>query len=107
MPRESTEARLPDTEEPATSAQCRSARWERNAFNEANVADLTTQLISRMSRHELVKVVQLAEVPFLRKETLQRLEYLDSETLKRLAFLARRCCRQRSCCRDTSMEVEL
>ena len=62
-------------------------------LDRAAVAALSSAEISRMSRLELVKVVQTGRLPAVSA----RPEYLDRRTLERLAYVARLCCRNRAC----------
>ncbi len=63
------------------------------ALDKSTVADIPSGLVSQMSREELIRVVQAAELPLLRARTRERLPYFDRTTLERLVHLARRCCR--------------
>ena len=57
------------------------------------IAELTTSVIERMDRDELIEVIRSVQVPFLRAESLGRLEHWDTPTLRRVVHLACRCYR--------------
>lgn len=61
------------------------------------VAELSSVLIDQMSCDELVRVIQLADLPSLRYQAAATLAHFDRDTLLRLAYLARRCCQAYRC----------
>jgi hypothetical protein len=65
-------------------------------FDDATIADLSPQEISRMIRDELVRVIRGARLRQLNTASDKHLEYYDRSTLERLVYLARRCCRHRT-----------
>lgn len=65
-------------------------------LDHAAIAELPPTHISQMDCDELVRVVRIAQLPFLSTETNEHLELRDRQTLERLANLARLCCRNRT-----------
>tara|TARA_R110002111_G_scaffold227346_2_gene288932 strand:- start:61804 stop:62151 length:348 start_codon:yes stop_codon:yes gene_type:complete len=63
-----------------------------DALDHTLIADLPNEQIRRMTRAELVRIVQAANPAFLTERCRNRLPYLDRVALERLAFLARFCC---------------
>lgn len=63
------------------------------ALDQSDVAELSPVQISRMTRDELVRVIRAAQLPLVRPEIDEQLEFYDRPTLVRLVYLARRCCR--------------
>lgn len=61
--------------------------------DKADVARLSPQEISGMTRQEMVQTIRAAQLPLVDRETAQRLMFCDRDTLERLVYLARRCCR--------------
>ncbi len=76
-----------------TSPQFGQGEVRERPLDKSTVAEIPSGLISRMSREELIRVIQAAELPLLNARTRERLPYLDRMVLERLAHLARRCCR--------------
>lgn len=68
-------------------------RWPggRQAFRQEFIADLTPTAIAKMDRDELIDVIRSVRIPFLRDDSLGRLEYWDTATLRRTVHLACRC----------------
>src|SRR5512140_2758005 len=66
------------------------------ALDDAMIADLSALKISQMTRDEFVRMIRAARLPQLNSATGEHLELYDRRTLERLAFLARRCCRNRT-----------
>lgn len=66
------------------------------ALDAAMIADLSAMKISQMTRYEVLRVIRAAHLPQLNSATGEHLELCDRKTLERLAFLARRCCRNRT-----------
>ena len=71
----------------------KAARWHEQGFDKPAVAGLAIGMISKMSREELIRVIDGADLPLINSRNRQRLKYLDRPSLQRLAQLARRCCR--------------
>jgi hypothetical protein len=69
------------------------SRRDQQGFDKPAVAGLTIGIISKMSRDELIRVIDGADLPLIDSRNRQRLRYLDRPSLQRLAQLARRCCR--------------
>lgn len=66
------------------------------ALDKSSISELSTNAINGMTCDELVRMIQVSELPresFL--DLKRRLRFYDIETLKRLAHLARRCCQNR------------
>jgi len=61
------------------------------ALDQAEIANLSSMQISRMTRGELTRMVRASRLPVLRA----RPEYLDRDTLERLAHVGRLACRNR------------
>lgn len=70
----------------------RGRRRREEALDPTTVAELSARQITRMTRHELVRVVRSARTPAAQR----RLEYYDHATLQRLAYQARLCCQRRN-----------
>lgn len=68
----------------------------REALDEATIADLPAMKISHMTDDELVRVIRAARILQLKCASDEHLDYYDRTTLERLAYLARRCCRNRT-----------
>lgn len=64
------------------------------ALDKADLAELSSVQISRMTCDELIRVVRATQLPLLRPETDEHLEFYDRPTLERLVYLVRRCCRK-------------
>jgi hypothetical protein len=69
------------------------SRRDEYGFDKPAVAGLAIGMISTMSREELIRVIDGADLPLINSRNRQRLKYLDRPSLQRLAQLARRCCR--------------
>ena len=67
-------------------------RRDEEAPDDAILAKLSSQHISKMTRHELARIVRAARIPAARR---RRLEYLDRPTLERLVYQARLSAQQR------------
>lgn len=67
-------------------------RRDEEALDEATLANLSSQHISQMTRHELARMVRAARTPASQR---RRLEYLDRPTLEQLAYQARLSAQQR------------
>lgn len=63
------------------------------ALDQSDVAELSPVQISRMTCVELVRIIRVAQLPLVRPEIDEQLEFYDRPTLERLVYLARRCCR--------------
>ena len=68
-------------------------RQAESAYTQEVVAELTTSVIEQMERDELIEVIRSVQIPFLRAESLRRLEHWDTPTLRRVVHLACRCYR--------------
>lgn len=55
------------------------------------LTELTPTTIDQMDRDELIDVLRSVPVPFLRAESLRRLEHWDLSTLRRVVHLTCRC----------------
>lgn len=63
------------------------------ALEKSCVADLSAAVIDDLTCDELVRVIQVSELPRQLSFNVQmHWPFYDRETLKRLAYLARRCC---------------
>jgi hypothetical protein len=67
-------------------------RWN-GALDKSVVAGIPYAAIAAMTREELVRVIEAADLPVLGPRASDRLPYLKRTILERLAHLARRCCR--------------
>jgi hypothetical protein len=67
-----------------------------DALDQGMIADFPSTRIAAMSCNELVRMIQVADLPFLTAETCEHLNFYDRQTLERLANLARRCCLNRT-----------
>jgi hypothetical protein len=67
-----------------------------NALDQGTIADLRPTRIAQMTRDELVRMIRIADLPFLSAETYEHLALHDRQTLERLANLARKCCVNRT-----------
>ena len=67
------------------------------ALDKSDVAELSLLQISRMTCDELIRVIRAAQLPLLRPDVDEQLEFQDRPTLERLVYLARRCCRNQGC----------
>lgn len=67
------------------------------ALDKSDVAELSSVQISRMTCDELVRVIRVAQLPLLRPDADEQLEFQDRPTLETLVYLARRCCRNQGC----------
>ncbi len=67
-------------------------RRDDEALDDAMLATLSPRHISRMTRHELARMVRAARTPASQR---RRLEYLDRPTLEQLAYQARLSAQQR------------
>lgn len=65
--------------------------WRGDGYCEELVTGLTPSVINRMDRDELIEVLRAVPVPFLRSESLRRLQHWDMATLRRVVHLACRC----------------
>ena len=63
------------------------------SLNRATVAELTHAQISNMTRQELIRVIETAQMRLLAPDIADRLRFRDRATLERLSHLAHRCCR--------------
>jgi hypothetical protein len=81
------------TEAFKTSRNEQWSRRENRRFDKPSVAGLATGAIARMSREELIRVIDGSALPLIDGRNRQRLNYLDRASLERLAQLGRRCCR--------------
>ena len=68
-----------------------------DALDKSDVAELSLLKISRMTCDELIRVIRAAQLPLLRPDADEQLEFQDRPTLERLVYLARRCCRNQGC----------
>lgn len=66
-----------------------------HALDQRTIADLPSTIFAEMTRDELVRVIRIADLPFLAAATFEHLPLCDRQTLERLANLARRCCLNR------------
>ena len=66
--------------------------------DEAMITGLTGVEIGQMTDGELARVIRAARLPLLSLGMDLHLELYDRQTLERLAFLARRCCQNRTFC---------
>jgi len=64
-----------------------------DALDKHEIAELTPGTICQMTHNELVRVIQAAGLPLLRKDILGRLDLYNRESLEQMVFMARRCCR--------------
>lgn len=62
-----------------------------DGYAEEVVTGLTPSVINRMDRDELIDVLRSVPAPFLRSESLRRLQHWDLATLRRVVHLACRC----------------
>lgn len=76
-----------------TSPQFAQREVREHLLDKSTVAEIPSGLVSKMSREELIRVVQAAELPWLTPRSRERLLYLDRMVLERLAHLACHCCR--------------
>ena len=65
--------------------------WRGDGYVDELVTGLTPSAINRMGRDELIDVLCSIPAPFLRAESLRRLQHWDLATLRRVAHLACRC----------------
>ena len=65
--------------------------WRHDGYSEELVSGLTPSVINRMDRGELIEVLHALPAPFLRSESLSRLQHWDMATLRRVVHLACRC----------------
>lgn len=65
------------------------------ALDQSDIAELSPVQISRMTCDALVRIIRVAQLPLVRPEIDEQLEFYDRPTLVRLVYLARRCCRNR------------
>lgn len=66
--------------------------------DEAIITGLTGVEIGQMTDGELARVIRAARLPLLSLGVDLHLELYDRQTLERLAYLARRCCQNRTFC---------
>ena len=69
-----------------------SVRWN-EALDKSAVAAIPIGAITAMTREELIRVIEAADLPVLGPLVSDHLLNLERETLERLAHEARRCCR--------------
>ncbi len=62
-------------------------------LDKTRVAEIPVGLISELTRAELIRLIEVAELRLVDARTRARLPFLDRPTLERLAHLARRSCR--------------
>jgi hypothetical protein len=65
------------------------------ALDDSLIAELPDDVIARMTRDELVRVIRAADLPLPTGYDADRLRLQSQRTLARLAFLARLACRNR------------
>lgn len=65
--------------------------WRGDGYVEEMVTGLTPSAINQMGRDELIEVLRSVPAPFLRSESLRRLQHWDLTTLRRVVHLACRC----------------
>lgn len=64
------------------------------ALDKSDIAELSPTAIDNMTCDELVRLIQVANLPVLLRSDLdQHLPFYDRTVLTRLAHLAQRCCR--------------
>ena len=71
----------------------KSVTWN-GALDKSAVAALSYSAIMSLTREELIRVVEAADLPMVVPHTRDHLQYLDRVVLERMAHLARRCCRR-------------
>ena len=62
-------------------------------FEKSEIAALTRQQIDEMNQEQLIRVIRGANMPLIRANVDQQLDFREFDILRRLAYLARRCCR--------------
>ena len=67
-------------------------RWN-EALDKSVVAAIPYAAITAMTREELIRVIEAADLSVLGPRVSDHLPYLERKILERLAHLARRCCR--------------
>lgn len=67
------------------------------ALDKSDVAGMSPMQISRMTCDELIRVIRASQLPLLRPDTDEQLEFQDRPTLERLVYLSRCCCRNQGC----------